>query len=345
MGYSPDELQKKSWQDLTHPDDIALTQRELDLLLTGKMEAARFTKRYLHKNGSVVWGDVSTSLRLDEQGQPLYFMTTVIDVTDRKKAEEKLRYQASLLESANDAIVVSDAQYRLTDWNAAAEALYGWKAGEVLGRNGVDLIRTEWPAAEAEEMRRTIAEHGHWRGEAIQQRKDGTRIPVEVSSMVLHDASGRVSGYISLNRNITERKQAEEEIALLAKFPSENPNIVLRLARNGTLLYANDASNSILAEWGTIIGKPAPKFWRDIAAEALDKGTRTTFEKQIGDRSYSFLLAPIAGSRIMSTCTGATRPNASRRRNLYSNPGRTSQGHSSPARPRWRSPGWRTENS
>jgi PAS domain S-box-containing protein len=293
LGYSPEELQNKNWREITHPADIELTQRELDSLLAGKKETARFNKRYLHKNGSIVWGDVSTSLRLDGEGHPLYFITTVIDVTAQKQIEEKLRYQASLLESANDAIVVSDAQYRLTDWNAAAETLYGWKAGEVLGQNGLELIRTEWPAAETEEMRRTIAEVGHWRGEATQQRKDGTRIPVEVSSMVLRDPSGRITGYISLNRDISERKRAEEEIALMAKFPSENPNPVLRLAHDGTVLYANDASKTLLAEWGSAVSQPASKSWRDAAAEALEKGASRVIETQSGGRTYSFFIAPV----------------------------------------------------
>src|SRR5512142_228162 len=58
-------------------------------------------------------------------------------------------------------------------------------------------------------MRRLIAETGHWRGEASQQRKDGSRFPVEVSSIVLHDDNGQITGYISVNRDITERKKIE----------------------------------------------------------------------------------------------------------------------------------------
>ena len=101
------------------------------------------------------------------------------------QAAMALRYQAALLASVNDAIVASDAQYRLTSWNPAAETMYGWGAEEVLGRDGLEIVRTEWPAAEAKEMRRTIAETGDWRGEASQQRKDGTRSLVAwKSSMV-----------------------------------------------------------------------------------------------------------------------------------------------------------------
>jgi PAS domain S-box-containing protein len=98
LGYSEEEFQNKSWQITTHPDDIDATHKVVDALLAGEMESARLTKRYLHKNGSVVWTDVSTSLRRDEQGQPLYFMTTVLDITERKLAEEELKRSNAELE-------------------------------------------------------------------------------------------------------------------------------------------------------------------------------------------------------------------------------------------------------
>ena len=108
------------------------------------------------------------------------FAVLFFDVTERKQAEEQLQYQAALLSNVNDAIIASDAQYRLTAWNSAAESLYGWKAEEVLGQNGLEIVRTVWTGIDPDEMRRTIAETGRWRGEATQTRRDGNRFPVEV---------------------------------------------------------------------------------------------------------------------------------------------------------------------
>ena len=98
LGYSEQELQKQSWRDTTHPDDLQITQAEVDALLSGKKESTRLIKRYLHKNGSAIWADVSTSLRRDAQGQPLYFMTTVLDISERKRAEEELKRSNAELE-------------------------------------------------------------------------------------------------------------------------------------------------------------------------------------------------------------------------------------------------------
>jgi PAS domain S-box-containing protein len=101
LGYSPEELQKIRWQDISDPADIDSTQKEVEALISGQKSAARFIKRYLHKNGSVVWADVSTSLRRDGQGKPLYFMTTVIDISERKRAEEALQVTLADLERSN----------------------------------------------------------------------------------------------------------------------------------------------------------------------------------------------------------------------------------------------------
>jgi PAS domain S-box-containing protein len=90
LGYSREELKSRKWQEITHPDDLELTQNFVNALISGQRESARFVKRFIHKDGSTVWADLSTALRRDEDGQPLYFMSSVIDITERKLAEEKI---------------------------------------------------------------------------------------------------------------------------------------------------------------------------------------------------------------------------------------------------------------
>ena len=90
IDYSPEELKNKRWQDVTHPNDIESSRKELDSLLSGEREKVRVIKRYLKKDGSTIWADVSVALRRDGQGKPLYFMTSILDITKRKQAEEQL---------------------------------------------------------------------------------------------------------------------------------------------------------------------------------------------------------------------------------------------------------------
>ncbi|MCU0800143.1 MAG: PAS domain S-box protein, partial [Candidatus Thermoplasmatota archaeon] len=111
LGYQPEELEHKKWQDLTPPEDIGTIQRIIDPLLKGERDSARFEKRYVHKNGSYLWADVSTVMKRDKQGRPLHFITTIVDISDKKKAEEEITDLNSFLLSVrniNQTITWSD---------------------------------------------------------------------------------------------------------------------------------------------------------------------------------------------------------------------------------------------
>ncbi|MGB8657169.1 MAG: PAS domain S-box protein [Candidatus Zixiibacteriota bacterium] len=199
-----------------HPDDMSVVGIEIRKALetTDPHFNRQLEHRIIYGDGKIGHVAVRFFIVKDSQGRTVKTYGVNQDITERKRAEEQIAYQAQLLAIVNDAVVASDAQYRLTALNAAAESMYGWKAEEVLGRLGLDITRTEFPGVDKAEMLRAIAERGSWRGEATQARKDGTRFPVEVSSVVLRDATGKVTGYVSVNRDITQRKEAENALRL-----------------------------------------------------------------------------------------------------------------------------------
>jgi len=139
-------------------------------------------------------------------------IASAIDITERKRAEERVRYQASLLANINDAIIASSVDSRIKAWNSAAEFMYGWKAEEVLGKLTTEIVKTTFEGTDRAEVIRVLAETGTWRGEITQARKDGARFYAETISVALRDAQGKVTDYVSVNRDITERKEAEEKI-------------------------------------------------------------------------------------------------------------------------------------
>ncbi len=189
---------------------------------------------------------------LEEMGSDISFALETMQLeVERQQAESKIYYQASLLKNVTDAIVASDAAYVLTAWNAAAEAMYGWKAEEVLGRNGTEILKTELPDIEKENMLRILREQGIYRGEATQLRKDGTRFPVEIGSIVLRDDQGQITGYASVNRDITERKQSERELHRAEErfhkaFYSGPVGLAITRASDGVYLEINDAFSNIV---------------------------------------------------------------------------------------------------
>ncbi len=92
LGYAREELDSRTWQTISHPDDMADTRRpRRSADCRERWIDVRFVKRYLHKDGAVIWGDVATSLRRDESGAPQYFMTAVVDITERRRATDELR--------------------------------------------------------------------------------------------------------------------------------------------------------------------------------------------------------------------------------------------------------------
>jgi len=166
----------------------------------------------------------------------------VVDITERKHAEEKLKYQANLLANVKDAVTASDEKYILTSWNHAAEEMFGWQAEEVLGKTGAEIFRSKFIGMDREEVFRRIQKTGQFRGEVIQYRKDGTHLFVEANTYAVRNEAGSITGYVTVSRDITERKRAEEALRTL------NAELEQHVAeRTLELTYANRAKDEFLA--------------------------------------------------------------------------------------------------
>ena len=107
------------------------------------------------------------------------------------------------------------------------------------------------------------------------------------------DDAGELLGGFGITEDITDRKRAEEEIRMLSKFPEQNPNPVLRIARDGVILYANAASAPLLTDWNVRRGEPVPADWRDRVAAVLASGKIEETEATYDGRVYACVLTPI----------------------------------------------------
>jgi len=106
-------------------------------------------------------------------------------------------------------------------------------------------------------------------------------------------SSGRLTTSEDIAHDSTEHKRAEEAIQSLARFPSENPNPVLRIGRDGTLLYANEASTALLRDWQLEIGKPAPSVLQEVVSDTLTRQIGITLDTEHDQRIISFFVAPV----------------------------------------------------
>jgi PAS domain S-box-containing protein len=156
-----------------------------------------------------------------DEGLAVYFR----DISERKRMEAHIAYQAMLLANVNDAIVATDDQFRLTAWNARAEELYGWKAKGALGRPVGEVIRSKFTDFQRAESLKSLRESGHYDVEVAQYSRSGKRIWVQGHVSTLRDQSGNITGYLGVNRDITERKQAEERLQRSEAYLAEGQKI------------------------------------------------------------------------------------------------------------------------
>jgi diguanylate cyclase (GGDEF)-like protein/PAS domain S-box-containing protein len=119
-------------------------------------------------------------------------------------------FQARLLDAVSEAVIALDMDQKVIYWNQAAEGMYGWSAEEVMGRNLREMVVSEDSWKRAEEILRQVRETGHWSGEFVVRHKDGASFPVAASNRPLHDETGNLVGVISVLRDVTESKKAEE---------------------------------------------------------------------------------------------------------------------------------------
>jgi PAS domain S-box-containing protein len=131
--------------------------------------------------------------------------------------EAQTRYLDLLLATVNDAVVATDDNFILTGWNAAAESIYGKRAEEVLGQPVALVFPSDFVGVERAAAVKRLLETGRFHGELTHRRADGRRIHIESRAAALFDSEGKRLGYVSVNRDITQRKYAEETIRALLK--------------------------------------------------------------------------------------------------------------------------------
>ncbi len=144
------------------------------------------------------------------------FATRVAAELERQAAEFQIRQQASLLDKAQDAIVVRGLDHAIRYWNKGAERLYGWTRDEAIDQPTDTLLYDN--LTEFHERMREVLEQGEWNGEIMQRRKDGSLLIVEAHWTLLFDEQQMPDAILAINTDITERKVAEREIQYLAFY-------------------------------------------------------------------------------------------------------------------------------
>jgi PAS domain S-box-containing protein len=215
-GYSHEALLARTFQDITHPDDLEADLTSVRQVLAGEIATYAMEKRYIRKDGGIVWVNLTVSLVRTPSGEPDYFISVVEDITPRKQAEAALREREERY-----ALVVGGAEAAIWDWHVPAQRVVfspRWKALRGLSDAEVSDREDEWSSRiHPEDCERVMAAvRAHFEGrtpvfaeEYRVRHKDGRWIWILDRGIARRDAAGQVIRMAGSETDITERKQAE----------------------------------------------------------------------------------------------------------------------------------------
>jgi PAS domain S-box-containing protein len=215
IGYANDELENKyeEWETRIHPEDKPIVLAKLHAALQPPHPRYEVEFRLRHKDGSYRWISVTANFIFDEHRNPVRMMGCHIDITERKTSEENMTKLNKAINSSGEIIFMTDPQGIITFVNTAFTKLYGFLPEEVVGKTTPRILNSGLSTNETYRVfwQRLLSKESI-KVEFSNKTKDGRIIIVDVSVSPILDRSGNIIGFLSVQRDITERKKAEHAL-------------------------------------------------------------------------------------------------------------------------------------
>ncbi|MBE9076361.1 PAS domain S-box protein [Romeria aff. gracilis LEGE 07310] len=223
---------------------------EFQRLIQEQGRAENFESQVYRQDGSVIWISENVRMIRDDNGNALGYEGTVIDITERRKAEEARSQLVAIVESSGDAIISKSLNNKILSWNAGAERLFGYRAAEIIGRSIELLHPPDYSDQEPHILKKKQRGERIDHYETVRRRKDGTLIDVSLTVSPIKDQSGQVIGASKIIRDISAQKQSEDRLRVNeAKFRSliqNSSDIITLLSGDGTILYESPSLEAVL---------------------------------------------------------------------------------------------------
>jgi len=201
-----------NWRDITPVEFQQRDQQAIrELLIHGRCEP--FEKVLIHKLGHWVPIYIGSAMLAGNQEQGIAY---VMDLSERKKAEQQLKLAATVFAASSDGILITDSSARIVSVNQALCAMTGYTEGELLGQPPSILQSGYTTGEEYSLMWEALNKSGQWQGDVIDRKKNGALIPMRVSINQVKDADHQLTHYVAILSDITERKATEEHLRHIA---------------------------------------------------------------------------------------------------------------------------------
>jgi PAS domain S-box-containing protein len=198
------------------------------------------------KDGTLYHEDMRISPVRDSNGEIARYLAVTRDVTELRAAEETRRLLSAIVESSEDAILSFDRDMCILTWNRAAVAILGYTAAEAIGMDASTLVPPEDSPAAHEFTRLGFRGEQPAQSEWTAVRKDGTRIPASVRAWPIQNSTGKITS-LSVNlRDITDRRQSEQNSALLASIVESSADAIVGTRSDGTIVSWNRGARELL---------------------------------------------------------------------------------------------------
>ncbi len=316
FGFTEEQLRGKTWQELTHPDDLDIDLGQVRRVQRGELDHYRLTKRYLDATGRVRYGDLSVTGIRDQDGSLSYFVSQIVDITEQTESRQALaRSEESfrLLANNQSDLVLRQSAAGVIEWASPSALTLGWSGSDLVGRSFTDLVHPddlEKAFAVSERLAQGIATNEDLRvrtGSDDYRWMAGAFSPITTSD---DEASGEASGQVVTLRDIEDLVHAralaarrEREFELLAENAAD---IVSRVGADGRIEWISRAVTSLLG-WDSedLVGSSPAQFmhpddiprFRERLADTPDGG-RGAVSLRMRDQLGRFLWFSIVDTAI-----------------------------------------------
>ncbi len=217
LGYTLEDLKGKTVLDITHPDDIAITLENSSRLLAGEVHHCEQEQRYIHKNGQIVYALLRITLVRTAQGDPSYFLSQILDITERKQAEAALRQSElslrGIFEQSALGISIVDRQGRYLKVNPALEEILGYSAAELTHMSFCDLTHPEDIGKDWQLFQEVLnGQQDRYHLEKRYIHRSGKVVWCRLAVSAVRDPEGKNLFVIGICEDITEERQAKLQI-------------------------------------------------------------------------------------------------------------------------------------